>query len=55
MNYKIFILIFFFMYSCATNNINKSQKKIVIETEIYSNKGFALLFTEDLKKKKTNK
>ena len=52
MNYKIFILIFLFMYSCTTNNINKSQKKIVIETEIYSNKGFALLFTEDLKKNK---
>ncbi len=52
MNYKIFILIFLFMYSCTTGNINKSQKKIVVETEIYSNKGFALLFTEELKKNK---
>ena len=40
------------MYSCTTGNINKSQKKIVVETEIYSNKGFALLFTEELKKNK---
>ena len=51
MNYKIFILILFFIYSCTTNNINKSQKEKIIPTEIYSNKGFALLFNEDLKKK----
>ena len=52
MNYRIFILIFLFLFSCTTNNINKVQKKIIIKSEIYSNKGFTLLFNEDLKKKK---
>ena len=52
MNYKIFFVFLLFIYSCTTNNINKSQKKEIIQTEIYSNKGFALLFNESLKKKK---
>ena len=52
MNYKIFIVFFLFIYSCTTSNIDKSQKKEIIQSEIYSNKGFTLLFNEDLKKKK---
>ena len=52
MNYKIFIAIFLFIYSCTTNNINKSQNKVIIQSETYSNKGFTLLFNEDLKKQK---
>ena len=52
MNYKIFIVIFLFIYSCTTNNINKSQNKVIIQSETYSNKGFTLLFNEDLKKQK---
>jgi len=52
MNYKIYILILLFIYSCTTNNINKSKKKDIIQSKIYSNKGFALLFNEDLKKNK---
>ena len=53
MNYKTCILIFLFLYSCATTQNSKDQ---IIQTEIYSNKGFALLFKEDFKKKKlTNK
>ena len=52
MNYKISILILLFIYSCTTNDINKTQKKNIIPSEVYSNKGFTLLFTEDLKKKK---
>ena len=52
MNYKIFIIIFLFLHSCTTNSINKSQKKVIIQSEIYSNKGFTLLFNEDLNKKK---
>ncbi len=52
MNYKIFIVFFLFIYSCTTSNIHKSQKKEIIQSEIYSNKGFTLLFNEDLKKKK---
>jgi len=52
MNYKIFIVIFLFIYSCTTNNINESQNKVIIQSETYSNKGFTLLFNEDLKKQK---
>tara|TARA_B100000579_G_C22800864_1_gene839774 strand:- start:206 stop:961 length:756 start_codon:yes stop_codon:yes gene_type:complete len=52
MNYKSFIIILLFLYSCTTNNINKTQKEEIIPSEIYSNKGFTLLFTEDLKKQK---
>ncbi len=49
MNYKIFILIFFFLYSCSTNQI---KEKNIIQTEVYLNKGFTLLYDENLKKKK---
>ena len=52
MNYKIFIAIFLFIYSCTTNNINESKNKVIIQSETYSNKGFTLLFNEDLKKQK---
>ena len=52
MNYKIFILILLFIYSCTTNNINKIQKEEIIPSETYSNKGFTLLFNENLKKQK---
>ncbi len=51
MNYKVFILIFLFLYSCATTDFGKIKKDEIIQTEIYSNKGFTLIFTEDLKKK----
>ena len=51
MNYKFFILILLFIYSCTANNISKNQKGKITPTEIYSNKGFTLLFNEDLKKK----
>tara|TARA_Y100000741_G_scaffold77211_1_gene56318 strand:- start:111 stop:857 length:747 start_codon:yes stop_codon:yes gene_type:complete len=49
MNYKTFILIFLFLYSCNTVQVNKKQ---IIQSEIYLNKGFTLLYKEDLKKKK---
>ncbi len=51
MNYKYFLLIFIFLYSCTTIDTNESQKDI-IPSDTFSNKGFALLFNEDLKKKK---
>ena len=51
MNYKIIIIIIFFLHSCTTTNINK-KKENIIPVEIFSNKGFALLFNEDLKNKK---
>jgi len=52
MNYKIFIIFLLFTYSCTTNNINNSKKTEIIQSEIYSNKGFTLLFNEDLNKEK---
>ena len=52
MNYKIFIIFLLFTYSCTTNNINNSKKTEIIQSEIYSNKGFTLLFNRDLKKEK---
>ena len=49
MNYKTFILIFLFLYSCNTVQVDKNK---IIQTEIYLNKGFTLLYKEDFKKKK---
>ena len=51
MNYKIFI-IFIFLISCTTNNINKKESKIVDLSETFSSRGFALIFNESLKKNK---
>ena len=48
MNYKILILLF--LVSCATPI--KVEKEITHQRK-FSNKGFALLYTEDLKKNKT--
>ena len=50
MNYKIIIFLFFFIYSCTTVDTNKKIQVVIMPTENYSNKGFALLFTENLKK-----
>ena len=52
MNYKAFILILIFLYSCTTGNNYKIQNEEIIPTEIYSNKGFTLLFSEKLRKQK---
>ncbi len=52
MNYKTIILILLFVTSCTTNNINKSKKDVFVISKIYTNKGFALLFTDELKKNK---
>ena len=53
MNYKILITIIsiFFLISCEQNNINK---KIVYQKvfDKYKNSGFALIYTDDLKKEK---
>ena len=49
MNYKIIILIFLFLFSCTTNRVSKDQ---IVKSEFYSNKGFTLLYKEDLKKQK---
>ena len=41
-----------FTYSCATNNIKTTQKEKIISAEVFSNKGFTLLFSDDLRKNK---
>ena len=53
MNYKNYIIIFFFLYSCTTSNIEtKKDVEIISKVDSFSNKGFALLYNEKLKKKK---
>ena len=52
MNFKKLIIIFLLTCSCATNNINKSVDKKIIHQLVYNNKGFALLYKDDLKKQK---
>ena len=52
MNYKFAIILFIFLYSCTTINTGKINKEDIVETEVYSNKGFTLLFSDDLNKKK---
>jgi len=50
MIYKILIFLFSLsLLSCASQNVNQSNNKIF---EIYSNKGFALIYNKDLLKKK---
>jgi len=52
MNYKILLIMLLFTYSCTTNNIKSTQKERIIFAEVFSNKGFTLLFSDDLQKKK---
>ena len=51
MNYRILVIIFLFLYSCETNIVNNKKIENIIPVEIFSNKGFALVFNDDLKKK----
>ena len=55
MNYKILITIIsiFFLISCEQNSI---KKKVVDQKTFdkYRNSGFALIYTDDLKKRKKN-
>ena len=52
MNYKILILILLFLSSCTVNNVNKDFENEDVISKIYSNKGFALLYNDELKKRK---
>ncbi len=52
MNYKFLIIVILFLSSCVTDNDYKIKSENDLINETFSNKGFALLFTEDLKKKK---
>ena len=51
MNYKILFIFFLFFSSCTTIDTKKTSI-IIVPGATYSNKGFALLFSEDLNKKK---
>ena len=52
MNFKIILIFILFLYSCETKNINISDRDIISPSTSFSNKGFALVFDEGLKKKK---
>lgn len=49
MNCRYIILVFFFLFSCTNNSKNLVNKDVY---EAYSNKGFALIYNDDLLKKK---
>ena len=51
MNYKIIIFFFLFLYSCSTTVVDKKSHDI-IPVEIFSTKGFTLLYDDDLRSKK---
>ena len=51
MNYKFIIFLFLFLYSCKATTVNKKSLEI-IPVEIFSNKGFALLYSDDLNNNK---
>ena len=50
MKFNIFVISFFFIFSCTTYQADKKDELIIQNT--YSNKGFALLFEPSLKKNK---
>jgi len=52
MNYKILILIFLFICSCSVKTVNKNKIETNVQRDFFSNKGFALVFNDDLKKQK---
>ena len=52
MNFKIIFIFLLFLYSCETKNMNISDKDIISPDISFSNRGFALVFDESLKKKK---
>ncbi len=52
MNFKIILIFILFLYSCESKNINISDKDIDNTGISFSNRGFALVFDDSLKKKK---
>jgi len=45
------LIIFVFILSCTTNIYEKEVKKLSIKN-VFSNKGFTLIYSDDLKKKR---
>jgi len=58
MNFKTYLIFFFIIVACATQQVDKKvdkkldKKEEIIIQGIFSNKGFTLLFEPSLKKKK---
>ncbi len=54
MIYKKYIIlfIFIFLFSCSTNNVKKKDVTIIANLNTFSAKGFALIYNDDLYKKK---
>ncbi len=52
MNYKIFILLIFFTFSCTNQNLGKKIISTDIIFQKYSNNGFTLIYSDDLFKSK---
>tara|TARA_Y100001970_G_scaffold229891_1_gene285274 strand:+ start:1960 stop:2715 length:756 start_codon:yes stop_codon:yes gene_type:complete len=52
MNFCRLLIFIIFLYSCEAKNINYSDRNIETPNILFSNKGFALVFDESLKKKK---
>ena len=52
MIYRKYIFIFLFLFSCSTNNVNNKDTKIIEYIDTFSTKGFALIYNDDLYKKK---
>ena len=48
MKFNIFVISFFFIFSCTTYQTDKKEELIIQDT--YSNKGFTLLYEPSLKK-----
>ena len=48
MNYKIFFIIFFISLNSCIENPIKTSSKIELKKEYFSNKGFALIYSNDL-------
>ena len=51
MNYRFFLLLFLFLNSCVTINV-ENRKNSIIKKNIFINKGFTTIYSEELYKKK---
>ncbi len=52
MNFKYVLIFILLLYSCDTKKINISDRDIISPDVSFSNRGFALVFDDNLKKKK---
>jgi len=52
MIYSRYIFIFLFLFACSTNNISNKDTEIVGHIDTFSSRGFALIYNDNLYKKK---